>query len=101
MDNTIQLYSDREKKNKVYPITSPDRVIDENGVNIKDKIEEINSSLDNIESIVSYMVIMSRYVSVPTAWNSPGIQGDWSADDNYLYVCQSNNSWRRVALTSW
>ena len=48
MDNTIQLYSDREKKNKVYPITSPDRVIDENGVNIKDKIEEINSSLDNI-----------------------------------------------------
>ena len=50
MDNTIQFYSDREKKNKVYPITSPDRVIDENGVNIKDEIKEINSSLDNMEN---------------------------------------------------
>ena len=60
-EGTTQLYSDREKKNKVYPITSPDRVIDENGVNIKDKIEEINSSLDTnmnrlglIKSIIEY-----------------------------------------------
>ena len=35
MDNTIQLYVDKEKEIKGYPITSPDRVIDENGVNIK------------------------------------------------------------------
>ena len=48
MDNTIQLYLDKEKQIKGYPITSPDRVVDENGVNIKDEIEEINSSLDNI-----------------------------------------------------
>ena len=27
MNNTIQLYSDSKKNNKVYPITSPDRVI--------------------------------------------------------------------------
>ena len=47
MDNTIQLYLDKEKEIKAYPITSPDRVIDENGVNIKDEIEEINSSLDD------------------------------------------------------
>ena len=39
MKNTIQLYSDREKKNKVYPITSPDRVIDENGINIKEHLD--------------------------------------------------------------
>ena len=44
MENTIQLYSDREKKNKVYPITSPDRVIDEHGISIK-------SQLDNMEII--------------------------------------------------
>ena len=48
LDNTIQLYLDKKKEIKGYPITSPDRVIDENGVNIKDEIEEINSSLDNI-----------------------------------------------------
>ena len=51
LDNTIQLYLDKEKQIKGYPITSPDRVIDENGVNIKDEIEEINSSLDTIASL--------------------------------------------------
>ena len=40
MDNTIQLYVDEKKKTKGYPITSPDRVIDENGVNIKDYVDE-------------------------------------------------------------
>ena len=40
MDNTIQLYVDKKKGIKGYPITSPDRVIDENGVNIKDYVDE-------------------------------------------------------------
>ena len=40
MDNTIQLYVDKKKEVKGYPITSPDRVIDENGVNIKDYVDE-------------------------------------------------------------
>ena len=39
MDNTIQLYVDKKKEKKGYPITSPDRVIDENGVNIKEKLK--------------------------------------------------------------
>lgn len=41
MDNTIQLYLDKEKEIKGYPITSPDRVIDENGVNIKEQLDNI------------------------------------------------------------
>lgn len=54
MDNTIQLYVDKKKEIKGYPITSPDRVIDENGVSIKEEIEEINSALEhkaNIEEL--------------------------------------------------
>lgn len=35
MNNTMQLYIDDDRKIKGYPITSPDRVIDENGKNIK------------------------------------------------------------------
>ena len=58
MDKTIQLYVDEKQEKKGYPITSPDRVIDENGVNIKDYvdgeirelIDEINTSLDNMGS---------------------------------------------------
>ena len=39
MDNTIQLYIDKNQEIKGYPITSPDRVIDENGVNIKQQLD--------------------------------------------------------------
>ena len=46
MDNTIQLYVDKKKEIKGYPITSPDRVIDENGVNIKEQLDGIESDLD-------------------------------------------------------
>lgn len=39
MKNTIQLFIDNEKKVKGYPITSPDRVIDDNGVSIKKRLQ--------------------------------------------------------------
>lgn len=43
MNNTIQLYMDEKQEIKGYPITSPDRVIDENGVNIKQQLDTIEN----------------------------------------------------------
>ena len=63
-EGTTQLYSDIEKKNKVYPITSPDRVIDENGVSIRDGIEEINSSLDKKVQNGINVVYLSRLLGM-------------------------------------
>lgn len=39
MKNTLQLYIDSDKQEKGYPITSPDRVIDEDGVSIKNRLK--------------------------------------------------------------
>lgn len=47
MDNTIQLYVDKKQEVKGYPITSPNRVIDENGVNIEERLDDITSQLSN------------------------------------------------------
>ena len=52
MENTIQLYIDEENDVKGYPLTSPDRVIDENGVSVK-------QHLINIEEKVSEEAIGS------------------------------------------
>ena len=50
MDNTIQLYIDKNQEIKGYPITSPDRVIDENGVNIKEQLDTIaNLQSDDVK----------------------------------------------------
>lgn len=40
MDKTIQLYTDKNKQIKGYPITSPDRVLYGDGKSIKDKIKK-------------------------------------------------------------
>jgi hypothetical protein len=57
VDNTIQLYLDKEKEIKGYPITSPDRVIDENGVNIKDQLNNINNDIDKINNKINKLMI--------------------------------------------
>ena len=48
-NNTIQLYIDKEKEIKGYPITSPDRVIDENGVSVKDLLNELKEQVGNCD----------------------------------------------------
>lgn len=39
MNKTIQLYTDTNKTKKGYPITTPDRVVYENGKSVKDQIK--------------------------------------------------------------
>lgn len=46
MNNTIQLYIDDDKEIKGYPLTSPDRVVDENGKSVQQEIKKINGQLD-------------------------------------------------------
>lgn len=54
MNNTMQLYIDEKKEIKGYPITSPDRVIDENGVSIKEQLDtKANEKFQNQESFVN------------------------------------------------
>lgn len=36
--------------------------------------------------------------SVPTAWNSPGTRGQTVADGDFLYVCISENVWKKIPL---
>jgi lysophospholipase L1-like esterase len=49
MNNTIQLYVDKKQEIKGYPITSPDRVIDENGVSIKEQLDNIANKGTTVE----------------------------------------------------
>jgi phage replication-related protein YjqB (UPF0714/DUF867 family) len=44
---------------------------------------------------------MSKFVSAPASATAPGNVGDWSADENYLYVCHATNTWKRVAIAAW
>ncbi|AZV43747.1 hypothetical protein BAOM_3138 [Peribacillus asahii] len=44
---------------------------------------------------------MSRFVAVPASATATGTPGDWSADANYMYVCHTANTWKRVAIATW
>ena len=71
---TVQLYVDKKKEIKGYPITSPDRVIDENGVNIKDEIEEIKNDkikevlvtdFDNWQECINFCQANKKIMRIP------------------------------------
>ncbi len=38
---------------------------------------------------------------VPATSTSPGNPGDFSWDENFMYVCVSENVWKRTPLSSW
>jgi hypothetical protein len=39
--------------------------------------------------------------SVPATSSANGIAGTIRYDSSYVYVCVANNTWKRVALTTW
>lgn len=47
-----------------------------------------------------YVVIFTG-AAAPTTASDSGDQGSIVYDDNYLYVCVQDDTWKRVALTSW
>lgn len=69
-NNTIQLYVDKEKKVKAYPITSTDRVVDEKGISIKEHL------LNNVK-----FDVVGRGDSVPEIDGVPGIGGSTGVTD--------------------
>lgn len=40
-------------------------------------------------------------VPVPASATAVGIQGQLAQDGSYLYVCTANNTWKRVAISTW
>lgn len=39
-----------------------------------------------------------EYSNAPETINSAGIKGEIRFDNNFLYVCVSNNSWKKIPL---
>ena len=45
--------------------------------------------------------ITIRNQNPPGGASSNGFRGEIRYDDNYIYVCIADNTWKRVALSSW
>lgn len=43
----------------------------------------------------------SPVASAPTTTTSTGVMGQYYFSQAYLYICVDNNTWRRVALSTW
>jgi len=42
-----------------------------------------------------------EFVPVPASATAAGKPGDMAADANFLYICHTSNTWKRVAIDSW
>jgi hypothetical protein len=39
--------------------------------------------------------------NVPSSASDGGVKGEVAVDDDYLYVCIAEDTWKRVAISSW
>lgn len=75
---------------------------------------EVQSSINDNNSIVEILqydtnnitineIGLSNFLKYQTINNSdePGSVGSICYDDNYLYICVSNNSWKRINYDNW
>lgn len=40
-------------------------------------------------------------VAVPSTATAVGVLGQIAVDTNYVYICVTTNTWRRLAITAW
>ena len=71
-------------------VTGSDQV----GIGVTDPAPEV--TLD-----ISGSAIRLRNSSTPTNASSPGSQGEIRWDANYIYICISTDTWKRVAIATW
>ena len=91
MDNTIQLYVDEEQEIKGYPITSPDRVIDENGVNIKEKLDN-KANKSDLHSHSNKNVLDGITTNKITEWdNKSNFSGNYNDLTNKPTIPKASN----------
>ncbi len=71
-------------------VTGSDQV----GIGVSDPAPEV--TLD-----ISGSAIRLRNSSTPVNAGSPGSQGEIRWDANYIYICISTDTWKRVAISTW
>lgn len=59
-----------------------------------------NASVRTVEiADFSANIVISN--TVPANSSSNGVAGTIRFDSSYLYICTSNNTWKRASLTTW
>lgn len=87
-DNNLQIHND----DIIFDVELQDKesiqvVIDNNELNV-----ELNAT-------VNYNIMQFQWVEPPATRNSPGVAGQMSFNDDYIFVCVAPNLWARAILT--
>lgn len=75
----------------------------DNNINFKKNDLKLNINHNDIQVNLAGNIIMNQlkfeWVEPPATRNSPGIPGQMSFDDDYLFICVAPNLWARTILT--
>lgn len=55
------------------------------------------ASIYNALNLSTYI----KFSQAPSTPTSPGVSGQVAYQNNYLYICVSNNNWRRIRMGTW
>jgi hypothetical protein len=70
---------------------------------LTDKLIGTEISADNATKnfTIGSLLALFNSNSVPSTMTSPGTEGQIAADVDYLYICVADDTWRRVALSTF
>jgi hypothetical protein len=72
------------------------------GTDIREILAQQIISVMDIASIAARDVTTRAKIrAAPASATAAGTKGEFAYDDNYIYVCIQNNTWKRVAIATW
>jgi hypothetical protein len=96
----VPIYDASVEINKLIYFENKDGKLSSSNISIlNEKLTEINGKLNIVNSKNGQKI--NFLTKPPQTSTSPGKKGDFAWDENCIYMCVSNNIWKRTLLSSW
>jgi len=82
-----------------YNVTESTRGFNKNDEETYKKLNVTDLDVTDLDVNANSLTIAQS--KTPSAADAAGTQGEIAWDSNYIYVCIANNTWKRVAISTW
>jgi hypothetical protein len=96
----VPIYDESVGINKLIYFENKDGKLSSSNISVlNEKLTEINGKLNIVNTKNGQKI--NFLTKPPQTSISQGKKGDFAWDENYIYMCVSNNIWKRTLLSSW
>ena len=92
-EGPVPIYDASVKINKLLYFENKDGKLKSSNISV------VNNDVNGIDTLSCKSLLITN--SAPTSSTSPGTKGNIVWDNDYIYVCVADNTWKRTPLSTW